>query len=368
MSISSDMSGHKNRSDVSTVSPVSPAVLASDLLSRHNSLSHVPSAQDRPPANTASNTPKRARIAGRHEIEVETDLTARLIPSLPSVLPSMEGRVEQQQLTPTSINSLHTTTSPHITSGAFQNVANPTSLGDILTFDSFPMQPVNDQQAPQLPEEPQINYVNAFDPLDDFSSFLESAGLPTQFYYSSMFRTEQPLSTFSSGFQFDLPTSAQAQNHQDDAIQSVEGEVAIPSEEVATFSRFGSRLPSLQPEVSQESRPVPAPQRPRKQQSFWNVSTEDRQHLCSNVDKFRGVLPAGFVVPSRHALSRYLAGFVSGFHEHLPFLHIPTLSTQTSPPDLILAIAAVGSHYCFESTTGVEIFKAAMIIALEHIR
>lgn len=59
---------------------------------------------------------------------------------------------------------------------------------------------------------------------------------------------------------------------------------------------------------------------------------------------------------------------MTGFHEHLPFLHIPTISTSSASVELILAIAAVGAQYCREPEKSVQIFHAAQAVAMESIR
>jgi hypothetical protein len=80
------------------------------------------------------------------------------------------------------------------------------------------------------------------------------------------------------------------------------------------------------------------------------------------------LIAAGFIAPSRHSLSRYLAGYINGFHEHLPFIHVPTLSVANSAPELVLALAAVGAQYRFENSRGIELFYAAKAVVSEQIR
>ena len=67
-------------------------------------------------------------------------------------------------------------------------------------------------------------------------------------------------------------------------------------------------------------------------------------------------------------MSRYLAGYINGFHEHLPFIHVPTLSVSASAPELVLALAAVGAQYRFENSRGIELFYAAKAVVTEQIR
>ncbi|KAH6678770.1 hypothetical protein F5X68DRAFT_138929 [Plectosphaerella plurivora] len=63
--------------------------------------------------------------------------------------------------------------------------------------------------------------------------------------------------------------------------------------------------------------------------------------------------------PTRHTLSRYLEGYVRGFHEHLPFLHLPTFSPTEAPEELVLSMAAVGALYKFEHARGYELLTTA---------
>ncbi|KAH7134444.1 hypothetical protein EDB81DRAFT_99380 [Dactylonectria macrodidyma] len=66
-----------------------------------------------------------------------------------------------------------------------------------------------------------------------------------------------------------------------------------------------------------------------------------------------------FAIPSRHTLSRFAKGYFRGFHEHLPFLHIPTLSLADLPADLVLGIIAMGALYRFEYGKTYELYFAA---------
>lgn len=98
------------------------------------------------------------------------------------------------------------------------------------------------------------------------------------------------------------------------------------------------------------------------------VSIADHNIIKNRLDEFSSVLPGDFVFPSRHTLTRFLEGYISGFHEHLPFLHLPTLSPVDMAPELLLAILAVGAQYRFESNRGYALWYAARSVALEQIR
>jgi hypothetical protein len=97
------------------------------------------------------------------------------------------------------------------------------------------------------------------------------------------------------------------------------------------------------------------------------VSSEDRELMLQKMVEFAAVIPS-LQHPSTLSMTRYLRGYVQGFHEHLPFLHLPTMSIQESSIELLLAMAAVGTQYCFESERGVALFHSARAIANERIR
>ena len=138
------------------------------------------------------------------------------------------------------------------------------------------------------------------------------------------------------------------------------------------MSRFESRLPSMQPEEhtndwskndlrqgdsahpSQSARRVP-----------WRLSNQDYHVVSTVIQSHRDVLPSDFTLPSRHALCRYLEGFFTGFHEHLPVIHLPTFSLVNEAPEHILAIAAVGARYRFQRRQSHQLYLAARTL-LEH--
>ncbi|CAG9999011.1 unnamed protein product [Clonostachys byssicola] len=98
------------------------------------------------------------------------------------------------------------------------------------------------------------------------------------------------------------------------------------------------------------------------------VSVVDHNTIKNRLDGFSSVLPNDFVFPSRHTLTRFLEGYISGFHEHLPFLHLPTLSPAEMAPELLLAILAVGAQHRFESNRGYALWYASKAVAMEQIR
>jgi len=98
------------------------------------------------------------------------------------------------------------------------------------------------------------------------------------------------------------------------------------------------------------------------------ISPGDHTVLKGRIDEFSSILPNDFVFPSRHTLIRFVEGYISGFHERLPFLHLPTLSLSEVAPELLLAIMAVGAIYRFENNRAYGLWYASRSIALEQIR
>ncbi|KAL1954683.1 hypothetical protein VTO42DRAFT_835 [Malbranchea cinnamomea] len=202
------------------------------------------------------------------------------------------------------------------------------------------------------------------DPVQDFTTFLESVGLSSD-WDSGLFTSVEADPIVQSAMPFDpkQPLGAASRFNGDTVTEQ-----RAATEEAPSFSNFGSRLPSLQPDP-QDSEDRPSMSEDGSQQRpAWDVSNQDRQLFLTRLDDFVHVLPKGFNPPSRHALSRFMAGYINGLNEHLPFIHVPTLSVSRSPPELTLALAAAGSHYRFENNRGMELFHAAKAILLERIR
>ena len=131
-------------------------------------------------------------------------------------------------------------------------------------------------------------------------------------------------------------------------------------------SQFPSRFPSLQP----DGREMPDGRGPEDSARSppLKISAMDHTVIKNRLDEFSSVLPNDFVFPSRHTLTRFLDGYVSGFHEHLPILHLPTISVVDLSPELLLAILAVGAQCRFENHRGNALWYAARAVATEQIR
>ncbi|KAJ2992430.1 hypothetical protein NUW58_g2173 [Xylaria curta] len=133
-------------------------------------------------------------------------------------------------------------------------------------------------------------------------------------------------------------------------------------------SQFPSRFPSLAPDPREPTDSAHRMHDEPSKTAPMKVSAMDHTVIKNRLDEFSTVLPNDFVFPSRHTLTRFLDGYVSGFHDHLPILHLPTITPADIAPELLLAILAVGAQYRFESHRSNALWYAARAVALEQIR
>ncbi|KAH7412238.1 hypothetical protein DE146DRAFT_274033 [Phaeosphaeria sp. MPI-PUGE-AT-0046c] len=229
------------------------------------------------------------------------------------------------------------------------NVPAPPPMPHDISFDEaqhiIPPNPMIPLQGPTLEES-----------LDSLVSFMDHEPL-TSYHFSTLMSAEQPMPFFSPDslvYNQDLlhtvdPTNAHNSSH-----------IQAPVDEGYTLSRFGSRFPSLQPEDVAEGGVRKRP--------LADISHRDRELIEYKLEQFSDAIPTDFKLPTRLALCRYIAAYITGFHEHMPFLHIPTLSVETCSIELILALAAIGAQYTFEGEKGVELFSVSRAIATQRIR
>jgi hypothetical protein len=192
----------------------------------------------------------------------------------------------------------------------------------------------------------------------DYNLFFDNFDTTNFYLPSTVFDSELPISLWSK------PDLAANVEHETSSRQ-----ISEPRNENDALSRLGSRLPSLAPAEQDLMNSEPAPQADfLRAGPPWKISWQDHRQIVLMLTEFSSVLPDGFSLPSRHTLSRFFEGYISGFHQHLPFLHIPTFSISRCAPELFLAIAAVGAQYRFESTKGNKLWYAAKSVASEQIR
>lgn len=162
------------------------------------------------------------------------------------------------------------------------------------------------------------------------------------------------------------------EGYADPSRQSYDSRVGGPPEQ-GQHNRFDSRFSSIASEYQSP------PQHPRTGEDIraaaaaaaappWKVSSQEHRHMQAKIDDFASVLPGGFEFPSRYTLSRFLEGYFNGFHEHVPFLHVPTLSVAALAPELLLTLVAIGAQYRFEAHRGNGLWYAARAVAIEQAR
>lgn len=217
--------------------------------------------------------------------------------------------------------------------------------------------PVNAPNVPTTPlQAPDFGYsMNGITPGsydgNDFTSFLDSVPLPSH-PFSPAF---QPLPLFPS-VQFSPVPDYEQTSERDSAT----GPVSTPSSSV--LPRHDVQLPSLQPEGYQS----PAA-KARQPTGFVPVTAQCREKVLNSLAEYANVVPNP-TLPSRHALSRCLTGYLMGFHDHYPIVHKPTLNVDSMPVQLFLSMAALGARYCREPDTSMWLYQIAKPVTLEHVR
>ncbi|KAI5304083.1 hypothetical protein KEM56_006870 [Ascosphaera pollenicola] len=234
--------------------------------------------------------------------------------------------------------------------------------------------PMTDQQsAPSAAAfdvtPPMLGFADIGDPVADFTVFLESVGLSND--WDAELLSTMDTSAFMPNTATTLDPGAQ------DPLQQPRPAVVAPaldggqfqpiSEPSAAAAPPAAPMQLIQPDLHDAEEPIPfgGPGLPK---AAWDVSLQDREKFVAMLERYSHVLPRDFTPPTRHALSRFIAGYINGLNGHLPFIHVPTLSIATCSPDLSLALAAAGCHYRFEHNRGFELFNAAKCILLERIR
>lgn len=220
------------------------------------------------------------------------------------------------------------------------------SMHDVSALD-----PTQTIPAPLEPLGDSLGIGPAYDG-DDFTSFLDSISLPNHPYSPSY----QPLPFFPGWNTLEIPPL-----EKESSTTTTTTTTTTPSSSV--LPRHGTQLPSLQPEGS--SHP-PSTARPPK--NFVPVTTQCRDRIVASLHDYANVLSPNPPIPSRHALSRCLTGYFIGFHDHYPFLHVPTFTVDRMTPPLFLGMAALGARYCREPDTSNSLYQVAKPVTLEFIR
>ena len=78
------------------------------------------------------------------------------------------------------------------------------------------------------------------------------------------------------------------------------------------------------------------------------LTSETRNVLLRKLNNYRHIIPEGFVLPSYHALNRYIVMYFTAGARHQPFIHEPTWFSDTCTVGLLMSVCAMGARYCFE--------------------
>ncbi|KUL81817.1 hypothetical protein ZTR_09066 [Talaromyces verruculosus] len=111
------------------------------------------------------------------------------------------------------------------------------------------------------------------------------------------------------------------------------------------------------PRLSLASQVVPYFATPR-------FTTSDRSRLLARLEGVNETFP-NHRLPSNDALTRYLAGYFTGFYPHCPFTHVPTFKIASCSQELCLAMMAVGALDRFENSAANQLFYLAKALLLD---
>lgn len=198
----------------------------------------------------------------------------------------------------------------------------------------------------------QFDGFNAFLDMTDFSTFIPPSFAVNPSVHEQPFTTELEQAT--------LHGASQLRQHNDPATYN-----QARNEQETFLSRFGSPLPALHFESRDPAIRLPS-EASNTLRPCWKISADEYRHISAKIQDFSGTLPRGFMLPSRHTISRFMEGAIKGLLDHLPFLHVPTFSMVDAAPELILAMTAIGAQFRFEPRRAPMLFYAAKAVALEQ--
>lgn len=215
----------------------------------------------------------------------------------------------------------------------------PSSLQDTNTSHQAVV-PAQNVSGPNDQETPFDAYCFP-DVFDEFTTFIQSAGLDPSW-------EDQDLHLFDPELIVDESTNKNVSRHPDPVVE----------EAMEDADGFAEISPCRAGDVTSG----------HSQTAFlWQISDRERQTFGSKIDS-ADPDNSPFRLPSRHALTRYLQSYADTFHKHFPMIHLPSYSIEQSPPELSLALTAVGAQYRFEYSNGLRLYSKARAITWERIR
>lgn len=205
------------------------------------------------------------------------------------------------------------------------------------------------------------------DPMQNFAAFIDSIGLSEGWTSDGLLSIDQAFLPLDPV----IPSEPELRDETTTAYSAEDCPPQRYAPEEALLSNFGSRLPSLQPEIGESEDTFHNSGDTTDTiglHSTRNIRDPDYRSFIKNLRGFQRVLVQDFSPPSRFTLSRFLHGFLDGLNEHLPFVHAPTLQVGSCNPALVLAVAACGAQYRFENNKGKSLFYAARAIIQDILR
>ncbi|KAH6613053.1 hypothetical protein C7974DRAFT_405086 [Boeremia exigua] len=341
-----------------------------DLLARHTRLSHA-GVQERCP-----NDVENSLIANGLQEQEFPAMNAHATVSRPASPGQSQDSVQPANPRPgfadmtTSISDI-----PHESSGihgpsSAQSIPVPDNMQrgheeQILT--GFTNQ-VHDQSNPIVPPQHLGNIApGAFNDVDFLWDWDLSAH---DFLPATFFDSEQPLSDLwrLDIPQYNLSTALDGLPvMQDVGVQ--QSAIALPLYERLPPLEPDYELPNnerlpiqdLRPSTMAVTQPSPAPTLP------WNISIQSYKSTCDAFLPYVCLVDDTFSFPSRRTLSRFLEAYFQEFHQHFPFLHVPTTTVSALAPELVLAMAAAGGCYRFEDKKWHSLYAASKAIIMHKI-
>ncbi|KGO40564.1 Transcription factor, fungi [Penicillium expansum] len=200
---------------------------------------------------------------------------------------------------------------------------------------------------------------------NDIADFLPATFFDTDFSLSDIWQTDNirlnnsmaPVSHTETSIQHSIPSNS------DGSLSFISLPSRLPPLEPDSLSSRNERLPHNElnsptgvDHATDTETPLP-----------WVISALAYDRIAAGIRKYENILPAGFLIPSRHTISRYISGYFRGFHEHFPFIHPPTLKMDKISPELLLAMVAMGAFCRVEKRKGYKLYLASKAIILHQL-
>ncbi|KAE8141022.1 fungal-specific transcription factor domain-containing protein [Aspergillus pseudotamarii] len=210
-------------------------------------------------------------------------------------------------------------------------------------------------------QEPVITFPDPhdfYDPLEDFTSFIDSMGLALD--------SESLVDLRSIPLEHaPLSNVLQADNYHTRVSQISRPDYDEEQSEGAHRAQSPTLLPiPLNPAApySLESAVQAAVYMPQ-----LKITEIQRAHIVQALGPFQHLMP-GFTLPSRDSLTRFLNAYFDRVYPHFPFMHGPSFLPENYSLELILSMAASGAQYRYEHRKGRLLFHASKAIFHERQR